>query len=207
MSTDSNVDLVWGDENNTPINRPDKKRPCTEVSQESDAGKNLLELVQSSIADALKNSIPDLVEAVSIKLKATIEEIVKQAVSKIEDEMLQTVRREFRDEIEKLNVKALSETELLESYNRCENVRITGVAEKTFTTHDGKLIPERTETTMKTVLEISTCLEAGLQLSDISIAHRLPSRFSSLAKPIIVRFSRRVGKIDAEKEEGPEIYS
>ena len=73
MSTDSNVGLVWGDENNTPINRPDKKRPCTEVSPESDAGKNLPELVQSSIADALKNSIPDVVEAVSIKLKATIE--------------------------------------------------------------------------------------------------------------------------------------
>ena len=137
-----------------------------------------------------------MVEAVSIKLKATIEEIVKQAVSKIEDGILQKFRREFSDEVEKLNVKALSETELLESYNRRENVRITGVAEKTFTTHDGKLIAERTETTMKTVLDISTCLEAGLQLSDISIAHRLPSRFSSSAKPIVVRFSRRVAKIE-----------
>ena len=66
--------------------------------------------MQSSIADALKNSIPDVVEVVSVKLKATIEEIVKQAVSKIEDEILQTVRWGFSDEVEKLNLKALSET-------------------------------------------------------------------------------------------------
>ena len=49
---------------------------------------------------------------------------------------------------------------------------------------------------MRTVLEIATCLEAGLQPNDISIAHRLPSRFSSSAKPIIVRFSRRVAEIE-----------
>ena len=89
-------------------------------------------------------------------------------MSKIEDEILQTVRREFNDEVEKLNVKALSETELLETCNRRENIRFTAVAEKTITTHDGKLIPERTETIIRTVLEISTCLEAGLQLNDIS---------------------------------------
>ena len=84
--------------------------------------------MQSSIADALKNST-EVVEAVSVELKATIE-IVKHAVSKI-DEILQTVRREISAEVEKFNVKTPSETELIESSNRRENFRITGVAEKT----------------------------------------------------------------------------
>ena len=72
------------------------------------------------------------------------------------------VSTNVRNSVENLNVKTLSETELLEFYNRRENVRITGVAGKTITTHDGKLIPERTETTMRMVFEIWTCLEAGL---------------------------------------------
>ena len=88
MITDSNVDLVRGDENNKPINRPDKKRQCAEVSPERDAGKNLLEKMQSSFADALKTSTPDVLEAISVKLKAAIGEIAKQALSKIEDKIL-----------------------------------------------------------------------------------------------------------------------
>ena len=78
--------------------------------------------MQSSVADALKNSIPDVLEAISVKLKATIEEIVKQALSQIEDKILRTVRREFSDKVEKFNVKALSETELLDSSNRREDL-------------------------------------------------------------------------------------
>ena len=134
---------------------------CTKVSPESDAGIDLLENVQSSIADALKNSFPGLVEAVSVNFKATLE-FVKQAVSVIEYEILQRVWREFSDEVEKFDVKALS-------YNRCVNVRFPVVDEKPL--HDGKLIPKRTEITMRTVLKVLRSSEAGLQLIELSITH------------------------------------
>ena len=59
MSTDSM--LIWfGEMKTTHPSTAQMKKTCTVVSPESDAGKNLLELVQSSIADALKNSISDL---------------------------------------------------------------------------------------------------------------------------------------------------
>ena len=70
---------------------------CTEVSRESDASINLLENVQSSIEDAPKNSIPGLVAALFVIMKAIIKEIVKQALSNIDYEIVQTVRREFSD--------------------------------------------------------------------------------------------------------------
>ena len=45
------------------------------------------------------------------------------------------------------------------------------------------------------VVEISHDIGANVQASDISIAHRLPSR-SNRGKQIIVRFARRIAKIN-----------
>ena len=82
---------------------------------------------------------------------------------------------------------------MLENYNRRDNVKILGLKE----TNNGQR--EMMETTIKKVVDISDALEAQISENDISIAHRLPSRNSG-NKPVIVRFARRMKKIDLLKK-------
>ena len=93
----------------------------------------------------------------------------------------------------KVNLKTLSESDLLENYNRRDNVKILGLKETT----DGQR--EMMETTIKKVVDISNAIEAQISENDISIADRLPSRNAG-NKPVIVRFARRIKKIDLLKK-------
>ena len=85
-----------------------------------------------------------------------------------------------------------TEYELLENYNRRDNVKILGLKE----TNDWQR--EMMETTIKKVVDISNALEAQISENDISIAHRLPSRNAG-NKPVIVGLARRIKKIDLLK--------
>ena len=100
-----------------------------------------------------------------------------------------------KEEISKLEkreaLRTLSEAELLESYNRRDNVKIIGLSETL--SNDGKR--EQVETTINKVINFGDAIDAKITHTDISIAHRLPIR-SGRDKPVIVRFSRRIKKID-----------
>ena len=102
------------------------------------------------------------------------------------------VKGEISHNEKKVNLKTLSESELLENYNRRDNVKILGLKE----TNDGQ---KETETTIKKIVNISNALEAQISENDISIAHRLPSRNPG-NKPVINRFARRIKKIELLKK-------
>ena len=92
------------------------------------------------------------------------------------------------------DLKMLCETEMLESYNRRDNVRIIGVPEASKVDANDRPISEASEETMAKVVGIAQQIDAKMDERDISISHRLPGRQQE--RPIIVRFSGRVGKIE-----------
>ena len=85
------------------------------------------------------------------------------------------------------------EAEQLENYNRRDNIKILGLREDV--NGNGEIKGENIEQTLEKVIDLSKKLEADVDSRDISIAHRLPSRKGS-TKPIIVKFSRRMAKIN-----------
>ena len=93
----------------------------------------------------------------------------------------------------KIAVRSKCEAEQLETYNRRDNIKILGLREDA--NGNGEIKGENIEQTLDKVIDLSKKLEADVDSRDISIAHRLPSRKGS-TKPIIVKFSRRMAKVN-----------
>ena len=92
---------------------------------------------------------------------------------------------------ERCDFKAKCESELLEQYNRRENVRIIGLPEVSSN--------ETYEQTIEKVANLATGLETNMTAEDISIAHRLPNRNNKRPRHVIVRFARRVERVNMLK--------
>ena len=145
----------------------------------------------------------DFPESFTIKMQQTIEEVVKQfipeIVSNLEKKLKESIRAIVREEMDEAlldyenrqSLLTLSQSELLESYNRRDNIRILGLPEDNPAGGRGETYEQTTEK----VLGICSKLDTGVDEKDISIAHRLPSNKRGL-RPIIVRFSRRMAKIN-----------
>ena len=88
-----------------------------------------------------------------------IQAIVNEAATRIKSEILQVVDGHLKHEQRRSDLKAKSEAELLESYNRRENIRIVGLPEEAEKDADNRKIPERYSTTIQKVIELAK--EAG----------------------------------------------
>ena len=92
-------------------------------------------------------------------------------------------------------MKSLSEAELLENYNRRDNIKVIGLPE--VIKDDGK--PEAYAETIKEIVKLANKIEVNVYEQDISIADRLPSAQRG-KRAIIVRFNSRVLKIEMLKK-------
>ena len=82
-----------------------------------------------------------------------IEESIAAAKDEVRGEVM--VDLEFRER--SCNLKTLSETEELDTYNRRDNIRITGIEEQNGQAFAG--------CTTKTVVEIGRAIDCGVQLA------------------------------------------
>ena len=168
------------------------KRPALELSPipEGDAF-DIKKLISDGIKEAMKSAVSDLVESVKREIKEFVKAEIANAVGELREELMQVIQAESDATCHfletKNDAKALCEAEVLETYNRRDNIKIFGALETDVT---GR---ESMENTMSKVLEIAGLIEADVKESDISIAHRLPARGPN--RPIIVKFSRRVAKV------------
>ena len=96
------------------------------------------------------------------------------------------------------NLKTKCGRELLESYNRRENVRIIGLPEEV-SDDPAKKNDEDYDTTIEIVVDFPSALESSITSDDISIAHRLPKFNGHPPRHVIVRFTRRVANINLLK--------
>ena len=178
---------------------PSAKRTCIELSPSGEESSiedklNLAKKVEGAISNSVDALIPKLLDDIKVQIKEVINLAITEAITKVKDELMIWVKGEISHNGKKVNLKSLSESELLENYNRRDNVKIFGLKE----TNDGQR--EMMETTLKKVVDISNALEAQISENDISIANMLPSRNAG-NKPVIVRFARRIKKIDLLKKE------
>ena len=161
--------------------------------------------VDDAIKEAMKNATSQLVASVKEEIKEYFKLEIEKAVKDAKDEIMGMMQAESDILEMKSEAKALCEAEILETYNRRDNVKIFGVQE---TNQNGRESPQET---ISKVIDIAEMIEADVKEVDISVAHRLPARGPT--RPIIVKFSRRVAKIELmrrkrelkSKENGKEI--
>ena len=168
----------------TPIVTNAGKRLCTELSPLVEMDNDELVMkIDAMIEKAFTTHLPKMIE----QLKVSLEQSVKNLV----EEHIKAHKNEMKDEMQQLErhnaLRVKCQSEVLESYNRRDNLRILGIAS------GGGY--EENQVTEEKVIEIAKKIDANVASSDISIAHRLPSRKPG-AKPIIVRFARRIARIN-----------
>ena len=154
----------------TPVCAPGSKRqgavlsPCGEL----DDSDHLNSTIAKKIEDAISKSMQKLMTNVLNEVKSQIESIIKstiaEATTKLKAEVLNMVKGEIVNVECRSNLKALSEAELLESYNRRENVKILGITEET---NNGRR--ETIDATIKNVLTVSNSINANITEQDISV--------------------------------------
>ena len=160
------------------------KRGCSELSPLEE--RSMEELMQSALAAQM----PSIIAGIQAEVRNSVTAAINDAIAKLKDEFSQKLTMSE----ERCNLKSLSEAELLESYNRRDNIKVIGLPE--VIKDDGK--PEAYAETIKEVVKLADKMEVNVDEQDISIAHRLPSAQRG-KRPIIVRFNRRVSKIEMLK--------
>ena len=160
------------------------KRSCSKLSPLEE--RSIEEDIQSTLAPQM----PSIIAGIQAEVRNSVSAAINDAIAKLKDEFAQklTVQEE------RCNLKSLSEAELLESYNRRDNIKVFGMPEVIM--DDGK--PEPYTETIKNIVKLANKVEINVNEQGISIAHRLPSAQRG-KRTIIVRFNRRVSKIEMLK--------
>ena len=177
----------------TPISKQDNKRSRTELSPlyELSNKDTLQNQIETAVEKSLEKFLPRLNDDLLDKLKLLIENAVNTLKTQLQEEMTSMENR--------MNLKMMSEIELLENYNRRKNIRIVGLPESV-SDENGKFRGEICEETLQKVVELAKLTGAEVTQNDISIAHRLPGP-KGRPRPVIVRFSRRMARLDILRKE------
>ena len=172
----------------TPVTKtPAPKRPCTVLSPigEVDVESTMSKLIEDSFEKSIQKMMPQILQTVKDEVRTTINDIVDAKIEELQNKLSLKIDLEQ----EKAKLKTLSEAELLESYNRRDNVKILGVEQ---ILRDGER--ESYHETANIVMSIAKDLNTEITPQDVSIAHRLPAYNG--VKPIICKFTRRTKKIE-----------
>ena len=152
---------------------------------------NLWKKIEGAIISSINNAIPNIMKKITAELQSTFQSIVDTAVNQAK--ILEQVSQQIGYVDLKNDLIAKCEAEQLETYNRRDNIKILGLRENV--NENGEPAGENYQQTIDKVLDLTNKLEGNVDVKDISIAHRLPSRKGNV-RPVIVKFSRRVAKID-----------
>ena len=105
----------------TPIsNKADNKRLSSILSPITDE----LTQIEGIIDKTMEKLLPQMVSRIKDSLIETIQSIVGDAVSRVKTEMVRVVEELFNYEQRCSDLMVKSETQLLESYNKRENIRV-----------------------------------------------------------------------------------
>ena len=178
--------------------RKTAKRPCTELSPIQESPTKLFtddmwKQIERTITTNINNAMPNIIENIVCELQCTFQGMIDQAITTAKTEIYAEVKENIDFVDSKIAVRTKCEAEQLENYNRRDNIKILGLREDV--NGNGEIKGENIEQTLEKVIDLSKKLEADVDSRDISIAHRLPSRKGS-TKPIIVKFSRRMAKVN-----------
>ena len=180
----------------TPVAKADNKRLRSAFSPTDDNDNN--DELKNTIQEAVASAIPGIVKIIEEQIIQSIQSAIDERLNKAKDEIKKEVNESIYYAEERCNLKAKCESELLESYNRRENVRIIGLPEEVSDDPEKKNDEDYDRTSEK-VVDFGSALESSITSDDISIAHRLPNFNGQRPRHVIVRFTRRVAKINLLK--------
>ena len=176
--------ITPGEKNNTA------KRPCTELSPVNKCEMittDIWKKIEGTIVSTINNAIPNIIENIVCEMQCTFNTMIEEAVKRAKMEIIDNVGRDIEFVDTKNEMLARCEAEQLETYNRRDIVKILGLQEDL--NENGQPLGENLHQTMEKVLALANTLETCVDVKDISIAQRLPSRKGQV-KPIIVKFSK-----------------
>ena len=91
------------------------------------------------VIESINNALPKIMSDLQSDLTETgLENLVSSAVVHMKKEIMASVNKKFDEQAKKITLKTLSETELLGTYNRRDNIKILGVPENITVNNDGK---------------------------------------------------------------------
>ena len=146
----------------------------------------ITQAIESGVQKAVGSLIPNIVQKIRSELRSTINEIVEDKLKQMKEEM--QLRSDFENR--KLELIALSESEVLENYIRRENIKILDMPES----HQSGQRESYQQTAA--VIDLARRLKVSVTENGISIAHRLPASTGTQNRPVIAQFSRRMAKIE-----------
>ena len=169
MTVQNFVKIVWTVFEKFEI----QKRMRSELSPISELSNldNIDKLVEAGVERSLQKHFSQLSDQLINQMRILLDEAVKSIKTELRSEMISMEKR--------LELKMKSEAELLESYNRRENIRIIGVPKEFKKNKDGKFIGEESEKTLEKVIGIANEADANVLPSDISITQRLPGQMGN----------------------------
>ena len=182
------------DDSKTPI-KPDRKRFTEGDSSMTDPA--LCQMLNQTIVKATKSPISEVMPEMNDRIKDNLLEAINKAndesIKQIRTEVEKVVSEKVESAERRCKLKTVFEDELLEFYNRWDNIRIVGVKEDR--SFDNK-ISEKYSQSMQKVLQPAEKVGRNVASHNISIAHRRPSRKQSKERPIMVNFARRIAKME-----------
>ena len=167
----------------TPIPTNTSKRLCSQLSPLDEQDDSLASRIDAMIAKSFEAYLPKYMDEIKASIETTVKSLVEEHIKGLKEDIFSEMQFQYRQ----TELKTKCEAETLETYNRRENLRILGI--KSSQTY------EDNDTTAEKVVEVAKLIGANVSSTDISIAHRLPSRKQD-EKPIIVRFARRIARLN-----------
>ena len=140
--------------------------------------------IQALIESSLSTYLPKFIA----ELRLTIDQSIKSLIAEHFNSFTTVIKEEMDIRERNNTLRGKCEAEVLETYNRRENLRVVGIECETEY--------EQNEVTETKVLDLAKKIEVTMASSDISIAQWLPTNKPG-PKPIIVRrFARRIARIN-----------
>lgn len=174
--------------------------------------KKLIEALRNKdVVDAFASALQPTILVTMTDLKSSIDELRKEIITK--DSIISCLSvevntlKEENDNLSTSLANCRDRLDLLETYTRVDNLIIKGIPERyaeaaatnasvgimANNSHQQQWQPdENSDTTMSLVIDFcSNTLGTDIQLSDISIAHRMPKGKHDKMRPVMVRFTNR----------------
>ena len=104
----------------TPVARTGSKGMCSEPSPINEYNDNIIKSVNDAIEKSMDAQLPKLLESVETRIMDTLKQLVDDAMM-VRGEVMQVMTQKLQVE-RRYYLKSISEAELLEAYNRRDNI-------------------------------------------------------------------------------------
>ena len=151
--------------------------------------------VESTIKVSLEKLMPIFIAKNQDEVQKIMLNAIENALAKMKRELQYELLQKKNSAVNKIDLKAMAQSEELEQYNRRENLRISGIPEATYIDQNETTRPETSQASVHKLVELGRFPESEINQQDISIAHRLPTKKPG-HRQLIVLFSRRITKIN-----------